>query len=122
MLLQFSILITLFFFFQNSMSIRQESFLWADDLSAPDYILSLPFSIPLMGDQIAGFVLLMSAAMFLQTKISGGMNSGAAPAGAPNMKAFTYLIPFVLLFVFNNFASGLRCEEHTSELQSRGNF
>ena len=107
MLLQFPILITLFFFFQNSMIIRQESFLWADDLSAPDYILSLPFSIPLMGDQIAGFVLLMSAAMFLQTKISGGMNSGAAPAGAPNMKAFTYMIPFVLLFVFNNFASGL---------------
>lgn len=107
MLLQFPILITLFFFFQNSMIIRQESFLWASDLSAPDYIISLPFSIPLMGDQIAGFVLLMSAAMFLQTKISGGMSSGPTPAGAPNMKAFTYMIPFVLLFVFNNFAAGL---------------
>ncbi|MEX0822925.1 MAG: YidC/Oxa1 family insertase periplasmic-domain containing protein, partial [Balneolaceae bacterium] len=56
MLLQFPILITLFFFFQNSMIIRQQSFLWANDLSAPDYILSLPFTIPVIGDQIAGFV------------------------------------------------------------------
>lgn len=107
MLLQFPILITLFFFFQNSMIIRQESFLWAQDLSAPDYILSLPFSVPFLGDQLAGFVLLMSAAMFLQSKISGGMSGGAAPSGGPNMKAFMYVIPFVLLFVFNNFASGL---------------
>ncbi|TVR16430.1 MAG: membrane protein insertase YidC [Balneolaceae bacterium] len=107
MLLQFPILITLFFFFQNSMLIRQQSFLWASDLSAPDYVFSLPFSIPFLGDQIAGFVLLMSAAMFLQTKISGGMSGGAAPSGGPNMKVFTYIIPFILLFVFNNFASGL---------------
>lgn len=107
MLLQFPILITLFFFFQNSMLIRQQPFLWADDLSAPDYILSLPFSIPVLGDQIAGFVLLMSIAMFFQSKISGGMSTGSAPAGAPNMKMFMYIIPFVLLFVFNNFASGL---------------
>ncbi len=107
MLLQFPILITLFFFFQNSMIIRQQPFLWANDLSAPDYILSLPFSIPLLGDQIAGFVLLMSAAMFLQSKITGGMSAGAAPSSGPNMKVFMYIIPFVLLFVFNNFASGL---------------
>lgn len=107
MLLQFPILITMFFFFQNSMLMRQESFLWASDLSAPDYILSLPFSIPFLGDQLAGFVLLMSAAMLLQTKVSGGMSGGAAPSGGPNMKAFTYMMPVMLLFIFNNFASGL---------------
>jgi len=107
MFLQFPILITLFFFFQNAMIIRQKSFLWANDLSAPDYILDLPFTIPLLGDQLAGFVLFMSAAMFLQTKVSGGMSGGAAPSGGPNMKAFQYIIPFVLLFVFNNFAAGL---------------
>lgn len=107
MVLQFPILITMFFFFQNSMLMRQESFLWANDLSAPDYILSLPISIPFMGDQLAGFVLLMSAAMFLQTKVSGGMSGGAAPSGGPNMKAFTYLMPVMLLFIFNNFAAGL---------------
>lgn len=109
MLLQFPILITLFFFFQNSMIIRQEPFLWATDLSAPDYIISLPFSIPFLGDQIAGFVLLMTAAMFVQTKLTGsvgGMGGGSAP-GTPNMKAFTYVLPFILLFVFNNFAAGL---------------
>jgi len=107
MLLQFPILITLFFFFQNSMIIRQESFLWASDLSAPDYILDLPFTIPLLGDQLAGFVLLMSAAMFLQTKVTGGMSSGAAPSGGPNMKVFMYIMPVMLLFIFNNFAAGL---------------
>ncbi|MEX1269860.1 MAG: membrane protein insertase YidC [Balneolaceae bacterium] len=107
MFLQFPILITLFFFFQNSMIIRQESFLWASDLSAPDYILNLPFSIPFMGDQIAGFVLLMTAAMFVQTQISGGMSGGAAPSGGPNMKAFQYIMPVMLLFIFNNFAAGL---------------
>lgn len=107
MFLQFPILITLFFFFQNAMIIRQQSFLWANDLSAPDYILDLPFTIPLLGDQLAGFVLFMSAAMFLQTKVSGGMSGGGAPSGGPNMKAFQYIIPFVLLFVFNNFAAGL---------------
>lgn len=110
MLLQFPILITLFFFFQNSMIIRQEPFLWATDLSAPDYIINLPFSIPFLGDQIAGFVLLMTAAMFVQTKVTGGMGGmggGGATAGGPNMKAFTYILPFILLFVFNNFAAGL---------------
>lgn len=110
MLLQFPILITLFFFFQNSMIIRQQPFLWASDLSAPDYIINLPFSIPFLGDQIAGFVLLMTAAMFVQTKVSGGMGGmggGAPSSGGPNMKAFTYVLPFILLFVFNNFAAGL---------------
>lgn len=107
MLLQFPILITLFFFFQNSMIIRQEAFLWAADLSAPDYILDLPFTVPFMGDQLAGFVLLMSGAMFLQTKITGGMSSGGAPSGGPNMKVFMYFMPVMLLFIFNNFAAGL---------------
>lgn len=107
MLLQFPILITLFYFFQNAMIIRQESFLWASDLSAPDYILSLPFSLPVIGDQIAGFVLLMSVAMFFQTKISGGMSGGGAPSGGPNMKGFMYIMPVIMLVVFNNFAAGL---------------
>ncbi|NBC03483.1 MAG: membrane protein insertase YidC [Bacteroidetes bacterium] len=107
MLMQFPILITLFYFFQNSMIIRQESFLWASDLSAPDYILSLPFSLPVIGDQIAGFVLLMSVAMFFQSKLSGGMSGGAAPSGGPNMKGFMYLMPVIMLVVFNNFAAGL---------------
>lgn len=107
MLLQFPILITLWRFFQNAIQIRQEAFLWASDLSAPDYILSLPFSIPFLGDEIAGFVLLMTASMVVQMKVSGGMGGGTSPAGGPNMKAFQYIMPVMLLFIFNSFAAGL---------------
>ncbi len=106
-LLQLPILITLWRFFQNSILIRQQEFLWASDLSAPDYILSLPFSIPFLGDQIAGFVLLMSIAMVFQSRISGGMSPGSGGGGGMNMKAMQYIFPFMMLFIFNNFAAGL---------------
>ncbi len=109
-LLQLPILVTLWRFFQNSILIRQQEFLWASDLSAPDYILSLPFSVPFLGDQIAGFVLLMTAAMMAQSKLTGGMGPGGGGGGAPggmNMKALQYVFPFMLLFIFNNFAAGL---------------
>ena len=109
-LLQLPILITLWRFFRNSILSRQEQFLWANDLSAPDYILSLPFNIPFLGDHVAGFVLLMTAAMFVQSKISGGMSpggSGGDQSDSANMKGLQYIFPFMLLFMFNNFAAGL---------------
>ena len=55
--------------FQNSIILRQKEFLWVSDLSAPDYILNLPFSISFLGDQIAGFVLLMTISWF-QSKLT----------------------------------------------------
>lgn len=107
-LLQFPILITLWLFFQNSIILRQESFLWASDLSAPDYILDLPFSIPFLGESLAGFVLLMTAAMFVQSRLTGGMSGGGGGgAMAQQMKVLQYIFPVMLLFIFNNFASGL---------------
>lgn len=107
-LLQLPILLTLWRFFQNSILIRQEEFLWAADLSAPDYILSLPFSIPFLGDQLAGFVLLMTAAMFFQSKVMGGMGEmGGGGMGGGQMKMLQYIFPVMLLFIFNNFAAGL---------------
>ena len=107
-LLQFPILITLWRYFQNSIQIRQEEFLWAGDLSAPDYILSLPFEIPFLGDQIAGFVLLMTAAMMVQSKLTGGMSGGGGSSPmAGQMKVLQYIFPIMLLFIFNNFAAGL---------------
>lgn len=107
-LLQFPILITLWRYFQNSILIRQEEFLWATDLSAPDYILSLPFSIPFLGEQIAGFVLLMTAAMMVQSKLTGGMSGGGGSSPmAGQMKMLQYIFPVMLLFIFNNFAAGL---------------
>ncbi len=108
MLLQFPILITLWQFFQNSILLRQEPFLWVSDLSAPDYIISLPFSIPFLGDQIAGLVLLMTASMVLQSKLTGSATGGGASNPmAQQMKIMQYFLPIMLLFVFNNFASGL---------------
>ncbi len=100
-LLQLPILVTLWMFFQNSILIRQKPFLWADDLSAPDVILSLPFNIPLLGDHISGFVLLMTITMIVQMQISGQT--------APNnqMKVLTYILPAMLFVFFNNIASGL---------------
>ena len=108
MLLQFPILITLWQFFQNSILLRQESFLWASDLSAPDYIINLPFSIPFLGSSIAGLVLLMTASMIVQSKLTGGASGGGASNPmAQQMKMMQYFLPIMLLFVFNNFASGL---------------
>jgi YidC/Oxa1 family membrane protein insertase len=101
-LLQIPVLVTLWKFFQNAIEIRGESFLWASDLSAPDVIINLPFSIPFMGDFIAGFVLLMSASMVIQMRISG--QGGAAN---PQMKIFQYIFPVMMLLIFNAFASGL---------------
>lgn len=108
MLLQFPILITLWRFFQNSILLRQESFFWVKDLSAPDYIIDLPFTIPFLGDQIAGLVLLMTASMVLQSRITSNTTAGGSSNPmAQQMKIMQYFLPFMLLFVFNNFASGL---------------
>ena len=101
-LLQMPVLITLWRYFQNSIEIRQESFLWAADLSAPDPIIHLPFTIPFLGDFLSGFVLLMTVSMVVQMKISG--QSGASN---PQMKVFQYVLPVVLLFFFNTLSSGL---------------
>jgi YidC/Oxa1 family membrane protein insertase len=107
-LLQFPILITLWRFFQNSILLRQEEFLWASDLSAPDYIINLPFSVPFLGDAIGGFVLLMSLAMVFQSKLTGGMSGGGGSNPmAQQMKVLQYIFPVMLLFIFNSFASGL---------------
>ncbi len=108
MLLQFPILITLWQFFQNSILLRQEPFLWVNDLSAPDYIFDLPFSIPFLGSQVAGLVLLMTASMVLQSKVTSNSTAGGSSNPmAQQMKIMQYFLPFMLLFVFNNFASGL---------------
>ncbi len=102
-LLQIPVLVTLWRFFSNAIEIRGESFLWADDLSAPDVIIPLPIHIPLLGDHIAGFVLLMTASMVWQMKVSGQTGASANP----QMKMFQYILPVMLLVMFNNFASGL---------------
>ncbi len=70
MVLQFPILIAMFFFFPTSIELRQESFLWAHDLSTYDSILNLPFSIPFYGNHVSLFVLLMTVTTIISTKMN----------------------------------------------------
>lgn len=105
LLLQMPILIAMFRFFPASIELRQESFLWASDLSSYDSILDFPFSIPFYGDHISLFTLLMAAAIVVQQK----MNSGQMDTGQtmPGMKLMLYLMPVMMVFWFNNYSSGL---------------
>lgn len=105
MLLQLPILIALFRFFPASIELRQQSFLWANDLSSYDSILDLPFNIPMYGDHISLFTLLMAGSMVVSTRLSGSNQTPGQNAGM--MKMMMYFMPVMLLLVFNNYASGL---------------
>jgi YidC/Oxa1 family membrane protein insertase len=104
MLLQFPILISMFFFFPTSIELRQESFLWATDLSSYDSILNLPFNIPFYGDHVSLFCLLMTITTIISTK----MNSQAASSQQmPGMQTMMYMMPVMFLFILNNYSAGL---------------
>lgn len=102
-LLQMPILIAMFNFFPNSIELRRESFLWADDLSTYDSIMSLPFSIPFYGDHVSLFTLLMTGSTILYTYYNNQMN---ATATGP-MITMSYLMPLVFMFVLNNLPAAL---------------
>ncbi|MBP7497461.1 MAG: membrane protein insertase YidC [Bacteroidales bacterium] len=106
MLLQFPILIALFRFFPASIELRQQSFLWADDLSSYDSILNLPFNIPFYGDHVSLFTLLMTASTIIYTMINNQMMAGTSQQ-MPGMKTMMYIMPVMFLGIFNNFSSGL---------------
>jgi YidC/Oxa1 family membrane protein insertase len=103
MLFQFPILIAMFRFFPASIELRQESFLWADDLSSYDSIYELGFNIPFYGDHISLFTLLMTVSTLLYTR----MNSSMATGQMAQMKWMMYLMPIMFLGFFNNYAAGL---------------
>ena len=104
MLLQFPILISMFFFFPTSIELRQQSFLWAHDLSTYDSVLNLPFEIPFYGAHVSLFCLLMTITTIVSTK----MNSQAASSQQmPGMKTMMYMMPVMFLFILNSYASGL---------------
>ena len=105
MLLQMPILIALFRFFPASIELRQQPFLWADDLSSYDSILDLGFNIPLYGDHVSLFALLMTLATALQMMYSNQMSSSNAQM--PQMKYVMYTMPVIFLFVMNNYSSAL---------------
>ena len=106
MLLQFPILWAMFRFFPASIELRQQSFLWAEDLSTYDSILDFGFNIPLYGDHVSLFALLMAVSMFFYSKMtSSQMSSDPSMAG---MKFMTvWMMPIMMLFICNNLSAGL---------------
>jgi YidC/Oxa1 family membrane protein insertase len=105
MLFQMPILFAMFQFFPASIELRQESFLWANDLSSYDSIFQLPFTIPFYGDHVSLFCLLMSITNIVYTRINQEMTQSSQQM--PGMKGMMYMMPVMFLFFFNNYASGL---------------
>ena len=108
-LLQFPILIAMFRFFPASIELRQQSFLWADDLSSYDSIFEFGqwFSIPFYGDHVSLFTILMAISTFLYTRFNNSMSPQSGGMMQQQMKVIQYLMPIMLLVWFNNYASGL---------------
>ncbi len=100
MVLQMPILFALYTVFANAIQLRQSSFLWSPDLSLPDSILHLPFSIPLYGNHVSLWALLMAGSMILQMRMTPQTNKEQAVI-------MMWVFPVMMLLMFNNLASGL---------------
>ena len=115
-LLQLPVFYALFSFFPVAFVLRDKSFLWADDLSSYDSVMDLGFSIPFYGDHISLFPILASVAIFFYTRMTTGQQPMPQQPGMPNMKIIIYLMPLMMLFFFNNYASGLSLYYFVSNL------
>ena len=122
-LLQMPVFFALFKFFPTNISLRQENFLWANDLSSYDTIFKLPFEIPWYGDHVSLFPILASIAIFFYMKMNQSQQANMqAPAqeGMPDMskmmKYMIYFSPIMMLFFFNNYASSLSLYYFVSNL------
>ena len=102
MLLQMPILYAMFSFFPSSIELRQQPFLWADDLSTYDSIMTLPFPIPVYGDHVSLFVILMTISTILYTWSNNQMSTVQGP-----MKTMSYMMPVIFMFVLNSFPAAL---------------
>ena len=103
MLLQMPILFAMYRFFPVSIELRQEHFLWATDLSTYDSILKLPFMIPIYGNHVSLFTLLMTASTLLTMKMTGS----SPGSDQPGMKMMMYMMPVMFMLILNNFSAGL---------------
>ena len=115
-LLQLPVFLALFNFFPTEFGLRQKSFLWAEDLSSYDAIFELPFSIPFYGSHVSLFPLLASVAIFIYSMMTMAQTVQPQQPGMPNMKFLIYLSPVMMLFFFNNYASGLSLYYFVSNL------
>lgn len=107
MLLQLPILWAIFRFFPSSIELRQQPFLWADDLSTYDSILDLPFNIPFYGDHVSLFTLLMTVTTILYTWINQRQTAAMQTQQMPGMKLMLYIMPIMFLGLFNSYSAGL---------------
>ena len=107
MLIQMPILIAMFRFFPASIELREQPFLWADDLSSYDSILQLPFSIPFYGDHVSLFALLMAIVFFAFSYMNYQQTASSQPQMAGMKFMMVYMMPIMMLFWFNSYSSGL---------------
>lgn len=107
MLIQMPIVIAALRFFPSSIDLRHAKFLWAEDLSSYESVLELGFEIPFYGAHVSLFALFMAASTFLYTKMNSGNMATPQQPGMPNMNFIMYLMPFMMLFFFNSYSSGL---------------
>ena len=107
MLLQFPILIAVFRFFPSSIELRQQSFLWAKDLSTYDSVWDLPFNIPFYGDHVSLFCLLMTITTFIYTYVNNKQMDTTANPQMKGMKIMMYIMPIMFLGIFNSYSAGL---------------
>ncbi len=119
-LLQLPVFLALFNFFPTEFGLRQKSFLWAHDLSSYDAIFELPFSIPFYGSHVSLFPLLASIAILVYSLMTMAQTVQPQQPGMPNMKFLIYLSPIMMLFFFNNYASGLSLYYFISNLLTIG--
>jgi YidC/Oxa1 family membrane protein insertase len=110
-LLQLPILFAMFQFFPSAFELRQQSFLWAEDLSTYDNIFNLPFSIPLYGNHVSLFALLMTV-----SSVAYALYNNQATGVTGQMKWLGLIMPVVFLFTLNSFAAGLNYYYFVSNL------
>ena len=119
-LLQFPILYAMFRFFPSSFELRQQSFLWAQDLSTYDAILNLPFKIPMYGKHVSLFALLMGVSMFIYSKMTAS-STAAQNQQMPGMQFMTvWFMPIFMVFICNSFSAGLNYYYFLSNLITIG--
>jgi YidC/Oxa1 family membrane protein insertase len=102
LLLQMPFLFAMFFFFPNAIELRQESFLWAKDLSTYDEFIKLPFTIPFYGAHVSLFTLLMTVSQIVYTHFNNQLTTATGP-----MKNLGYIMPVMFMFVLNSYPAGL---------------
>lgn len=102
LVLQMPFLFAMFFFFPNAIELRQESFLWAEDLSTYDEFIKLPFTIPFYGAHVSLFTLLMTISQVLYAHFNNQLTTATGP-----MKNLGYIMPVMFMFVLNSYPAGL---------------